>query len=85
MFIALLPLLAIAFFALSKDWFVGLGILIGVSALDAILFAWLPSMWVCYGCQSEFRGAPKEIVAGQKPFDHHTAERYRLRKFLLKP
>lgn len=84
MFALLVPTLIAAFFALAHDWIFGMAILIGTSAIDALLFWKLPLMWVCYACQSELRGLPAAVAQSQKPFDHHTAERYRLRKFLLK-
>ncbi|MBI4575809.1 MAG: hypothetical protein HY722_06045 [Planctomycetes bacterium] len=50
--------------------------LVLMSALDLVLFRWLPEVTVCYGCEAILRGAPPGAEVGA--FDLEVAERERL-------
>ena len=52
--------------------------LFAAAALDAVLYALLPEITVCYRCQSHFRGFRRN--PRHQPFDLHLAEQYEVRR-----
>jgi hypothetical protein len=52
--------------------------LFAAAALDAVLYAFLPEIAVCYRCQSHFRGFRRN--PRHNPFDLHLAEQYERRR-----
>lgn len=48
------------------------------AAADAVLYALLPEITVCYRCQAHFRGFRRN--PGHAPFDLHLAEQYEIRR-----
>jgi hypothetical protein len=44
------------------------------AAVDAVLYAWLPEITVCYRCQAHFRGFRRN--PHHQAFDLHIAEQY---------
>jgi hypothetical protein len=52
--------------------------LFAAAALDALLYALLPEITVCYRCQAHFRGFRRN--PRHNPFDLHLAEQYEVRR-----
>jgi hypothetical protein len=52
--------------------------LFAAAALDAVLYALLPEITVCYRCQAHFRGFRRN--ARHAAFDLHLAEQYEIRR-----
>jgi hypothetical protein len=48
--------------------------LLVAALVDALLYALLPEIAICYRCQAHFRGFPRSPA--HRPFDLHTAEQY---------
>lgn len=80
-FLALIPLLIVAFGLMAYHWLLGIALLVGLTLLDALLHFLLPNMLVCYGCQSEFFIENDDLKKAQyATYSHHVAENYRQRK-----
>ena len=68
--------LAFLFFAARRGTFyLGVWVLISAAAVDALLYAFVPKVTVCYRCRAEFRGVPLNPDHG--PFELAVAEKYR--------
>jgi hypothetical protein len=52
--------------------------LFAAAIVDAILYAMVPEITVCYRCHAHFRGFARN--PGHQPFDLHLAEQYDVRK-----
>jgi len=72
----LIAVLTLAFYLLSVNWYLGMGVLFSLAAIDFLLYQILSNVVVCYTCQSEFRGIDKTNT-NLKPYDPHVGERYR--------
>jgi len=53
------------------------------ASVDAVLYAVLPEITVCYRCHAHFRGFGRNPAHG--PFDLHLAEQYELKKAAAPP
>jgi uncharacterized protein (DUF983 family) len=52
-------------------------VLIGSVVLDAILYALVPDVVICYRCLGQYRGLETRGAARYRPFDLEVGERYR--------
>ena len=69
---------ALAFLALAANrgtFYLGVWVLVAAAAVDALLYAFVPKITVCYRCRAEFRGVPLNPAHG--PFELAVAEKYR--------
>jgi hypothetical protein len=76
--LALVAIAAIAFLILAArpaTFYLGVIVLLTVTALDALLYLFVPKITTCYKCRADFRGRP--ISPELEPFDLATAEKYR--------
>lgn len=67
-----------AFLALAakpRTFYLGVWVLVGATALDALLYCFVPKITVCYRCRAEFRDGPLNPAHG--PFELAVAEKYR--------
>ena len=73
-----LVVIAAATFLMLAAWrhtfWVGALVLVGAAIVDAVLYALVPRITVCYRCRAEFRGPINPDHAG---FDLATGEKYR--------
>ena len=68
--------LAFLYFAARRGTFyVGVWVLVSAAAIDALLYALVPKVTVCYRCRAEFRGVP--LNPGHGGFELAVAEKYR--------
>jgi hypothetical protein len=68
--------LAFLFFAARRGTFyLGVWVLVSAAAIDALLYALVPKLTVCYRCRAEFRGLPLNPAHGG--FELAVAEKYR--------
>ena|SRR5438552_18903545 len=61
--------------ARPTTFYLGVWVLVGAAAVDAVLFFFVPKVTVCYRCRAEFRGRPFNPAHG--PFELAVAEKYR--------
>jgi hypothetical protein len=76
--LAIVALAALVFLILAawrSSFYLGLGVLIVATLIDAILYFVVPKMTVCYRCRAEFRDAP--INPKHAGFELAIGERYR--------
>ena len=63
--------------AASRRWFyVGAIVLVIAAAIDAVMYAFVPKITVCYKCRSEFRDVP--LNPEHEGFELATNEKYRV-------
>jgi len=63
------------FAARRGTFYLGVWVLVSAAAVDALLYAFVPKVTVCYRCRAEFRGVPLNPDHG--PFELAVAEKYR--------
>ena len=61
--------------ARRRGFVLGLAVLAGAVVIDALLYALVGKVTVCYRCRAEFRG--RAINPRHGPFDLAVAEKYR--------
>jgi len=69
---------ALAFLFLAakrQSFYLGVWVLIGAAAVDAVLYALVPKVTVCYRCRHEFRDVPINPEHGG--FELAVGEKYR--------
>lgn len=69
---------AVAFLVLAArpgTFVIGVWVLVGATAADALLYWFVPKVTVCYRCRAEFRGVP--VNPGHEGFDLAVGEKYR--------
>ena len=74
--IAIVIIAGVAFLILASSrqrFYLGALVLLGAAAVDAVLYALVPKITVCYRCRAEFRDAPLnpqhggyELALGEK-------------------
>lgn len=76
---SLILFLGFALYLFSIEWWWGMSALLGITAVDYLLYQILPDAVVCYGCKKVFRKLSSTFVkdSGLKAFDPHMGERYR--------
>ena len=68
--------LAFLFFAARRQsFYLGIWVLIAAAAIDAMLYALVPRLTVCYRCRREFRDVP--INPDHEGFELAIGEKYR--------
>jgi hypothetical protein len=75
--LSLVVVAGVAFLVLAanpRTFHIGVWILIGSAVVDAIIYAFVGRLTVCYKCRSEFRGP---LNPKHEPFELATAEKYR--------
>jgi hypothetical protein len=78
--LALVVIAALTFlyFAASRQRsYLGVWVLVGAAIVDAVLYAIVPKMTVCYRCRAEFRGVP--INPQHHGYELAIGEKYRQR------
>ena len=66
------------FLAASRQrFYLGVWVLVGAALIDAVLYAIVPRMTVCYRCRAEFRGVP--INPEHHGYELAVGEKYRQR------
>ena len=76
--LAIVVVAAIAFLALAakrETFYLGVWVLVIAAAIDAILYAIVPKVTVCYRCRAEFRDRP--INPEHEGFELAVGEKYR--------
>ena len=76
--LGLVVIAGVAFLVLAANpttFYIGVWILVGAAIVDAIIYAFVGKVTVCYKCRSEFRGRP--LNPEHEPFELATAEKYR--------
>lgn len=69
---------AVAFFVLAaraSTFYLGVWVLVGAAAVDAVLYVFVRRVTVCYRCRAEFRDVPRNPEHGG--FELAVAEKYR--------
>ena len=59
----------------SHTFYLGVWVLLGATALDALLYLFVPRITVCYRCRAEFRDVP--VNPKHHGFELSTGEKYR--------
>ncbi len=68
----------VAFLVLAANphrFYIGAWILVGAAVVDAVVYAFVPKVTVCYRCRGEFRGVP--LNPRHHAHDLSTAEKHR--------
>jgi hypothetical protein len=76
--LAIVAVAAIAFLALAakrQTFYLGVWVLVVAAAIDAVLYAIVPRVTVCYRCRAEFRDRP--INPEHEGFELAVGEKYR--------
>ena len=76
----LVILAAVTFLILASSrthFWIGIAVLLGAAAIDALLYLVVPKITVCYRCRAEFRDVP--INPQHEAFELAVAEKYRRR------
>jgi hypothetical protein len=76
--LAIVAAAAIAFLALAakrETFYLGVWVLVIAAAIDAVLYALVPKVTVCYRCRAEFRDRP--INPEHEGFELALGEKYR--------
>jgi hypothetical protein len=69
---------AVGFLVLAarpRTFYLGAWILLVAAVVDALLYAFVPKVTVCYRCRAEFRGVP--VNPKHEGFELAVAEKYR--------
>src|SRR4051794_9293968 len=70
--------LAFLFLAASRQrFYLGVWVLVGAAVIDAVLYALVPKVTVCYRCRAEFRGVP--VNPAHHGYELAVGEKYRQR------
>jgi cell division protein FtsW (lipid II flippase) len=65
--------------AASRRWFyVGAIVLVAAAAIDALMYAFVPKLTVCYKCRSEFRDVP--LNPEHEGYELAVGEKYRVKE-----
>ena len=65
--------------AASRRWFyLGVIVLVVAALIDAVMYAFVPKITVCYKCRSEFRDLP--LNPAHEGFELAIAEKYRTKE-----
>lgn len=78
--LAVVVLAGLAFLVLAArrdTFYLGVWVLLGAAAVDAVLYLVVPKVTTCYRCRADFRGVPLNPAHG--PFELAVAEKYRKR------
>jgi hypothetical protein len=74
--LVIIAAIAFIYFAASRaNFYVGALVLLVAAAIDAILYAFVPQITVCYRCRAEFRGIP--LNPEHEGFELAVGEKYR--------
>ena len=76
--LALVTAAALAFLILAASrgtFYLGVWVLVGAAAVDALLYLFVPKVTVCYRCRAVLRGVEPSPAHG--PFELAVAEKYR--------
>jgi hypothetical protein len=76
--LAIVVVAAAAFLCLAasrQSFYLGATVLLAAALLDALLYAFVPKLTVCYKCRGEFRDAP--VNPEHEGFELAIAEKYR--------
>jgi hypothetical protein len=78
--LTLVVVAAVAFLVLAASrqrFYLGAIVLFAAALIDALLYAFVPKLTVCYRCRTEFRGVP--INPEHEGFELAVGEKYRQR------
>ena len=76
--LGLVVIAGVAFLVLAANpttFYIGVWILVGAAIVDAIIYAFVGKVTVCYKCRAEFRDRP--LNPEHEAFELATAEKYR--------
>lgn len=76
--LAVVVVAGVAFVVLAArrtTFYLGAWVLLGAAAVDALLYAFVRRVTVCYRCRAEFRGVP--VNPAHAGFELAVAEKYR--------